>query len=98
MSSGRGANSGRFRLIGRSYVTGHFQIEAGHARDTARAGHQAHFTHAEITQNLRTDAIDARIPLGCRALRLHRLGQGAHDILLALLTSHEHDDAGLALR
>src|SRR5574343_699541 len=54
----------RSKLRRRGDEAGDFKVEAGHGRHLARAGEQAHLGDAEVAQDLRADAVAARIPFG----------------------------------
>ena len=56
-----------------SRIAGDFQPEAGHARHLARAGQQPHLADAEVAQDLRADAVDARVPLAAAGRSASRL-------------------------
>src|SRR5512135_3064641 len=60
------------RLVGRE-VLDHLEAEAGHAGDALGTGHHAHLAHAEVLQDLRADAVQARIPARGAAPRGARL-------------------------
>ena len=88
--------SGLLEFGRRGNVSGHFEVEAGHARHAARAGQQLHFAHAQIAQDLRADAVDARIPLGRRTLSRGRRPKSRKDIAAAFRPAQENDDGTMA--
>src|SRR5437763_12020609 len=74
-----------------AHVAGHFETEARHARHLARRGHEAHAADAEVAQDLRADALDAKV--GRAAGRRTNVGEPRLQRLGALRAVEKHDRA-----
>jgi hypothetical protein len=81
------------RSVRRGNVAGDFEVEAGHARHPPRTGQQFHLADPEIAQDLRTDAVDARVPTRRPDVCGDWLTEHGQKVLAAFGTMQQHDHA-----
>src|SRR6185295_15642263 len=86
------------RVIRRD-VLDHLETEARHARDALGTREHAHLADVEVFQDLRADAVQARIPWACGAAALAvGILEALEDLRSRVVPAQQDDHAFLVVR